>query len=77
MFHSGNSSFLKLPSALVNGDIVGISGQKKKVQFEKKKKRQRSETSCFQTDAELRACKDAEEFKIPISVSVGVFCTAL
>lgn len=37
MFHSGSSSFLKLPSALINGDIVGISGQeKKKAQFEKK-----------------------------------------
>lgn len=41
------------------------------------KKRQRIESSYFQTHAELRGCKDAEEFKIPISVSVGVFCAAL
>lgn len=41
------------------------------------KKRQRSESSCFQIHAELRGCKDAEKFKIPVSVSVGVFCTAL
>lgn len=48
-------------------------GRKKKRSL---KKRQRSKSSCFQTHAE-KGCKDAEEFKIPISVSVGVFCIAL
>lgn len=30
MLHSGSSSFLKLPSALINGDIEGICRQEKK-----------------------------------------------
>lgn len=75
MFHSGSSNFLQLPSALINGDTVGICKKGKKSTVWKK--RQRIESSYFQTHAELRGCKDAEEFKIPISVSVGMFCAAL
>lgn len=55
MFHSGSSNFLQLPSALINGDTVGICKEEKKAQSEKK--RQRIESSYFQTHAELRVTR--------------------